>query len=91
MSATPDDVLVTSGPGQGLELINEILCEPGDTVIMEEFTFQGAMNRLRARNVNILGAKLNDGGLDIDALQTQFDDLAAKGIVPKFIYTIPTV
>ena len=68
MSATPDDVLVTSGSGQGLELINEILCEPGDTVIMEEFTYQGAMIRLRASNINILGAKLNDGGLDIDAL-----------------------
>ena len=91
MSTTTDDVLVTSGSGQGLELINEILCEPGDTVMMEEFTYQGAMNRLRARGINILGAKLDDGGLDIDALETQLDDLAAKGIIPKFIYTIPTV
>lgn len=91
MSTTPDDVLVTSGSGQGLELINEILCNPGDTVIMEEFTYQGAMNRLKAREIKVLGAKLDDGGLDIDALEAQLDDLAGQGIVPKFIYTIPTV
>lgn len=91
MSTTPDDVLVTSGSGQGLELINDIFCEAGDTVIMEEFTYQGAMNRLRARGVNILGAKLDDGGLDIGALEAQLDELSAKGIVPKFVYTIPTV
>jgi DNA-binding transcriptional MocR family regulator len=53
MSTTPDDILVTLGSGQGLELINEILCEPGDLVIMEKFTYQGAMNRLRARYQHI--------------------------------------
>jgi 2-aminoadipate transaminase len=91
MSTTIDDILVTSGSGQGLDLINEILCEAGDTVIMEEFTYQGAMNRLRARGVTVLGAKLDDGGLDIDALEAQLDELAGRGVVPKFVYTIPTV
>ena len=84
MSTTTDDVLVTSGSGQRLELINKILCEPGDTVMMKESTYQGAMNRLRARGFNILGAKFDDGGLDIDAFETQLDDLAAKGIIPQF-------
>ena len=75
MSVGEDEILVTSGPGQALELINQILCEPGDTVIMEEFTYQGAMNRLRARVVNVVGAKLDNGGLDIDALAEQLDKL----------------
>ena len=39
MSAGENEILVTSGSGQALELINQILCEPGDTVIMEEFTY----------------------------------------------------
>ena len=65
MSATTEVILVTSGSGQALDLINDILLESGDTVIMEEFTYQGAMNRLRARGVNVLGAKLDDGGIDL--------------------------
>ena len=91
MTAEIDEILVTSGSGQALELINQVMCEPGDTVIMEEYTYQGGMNRLRARGVAIVGAKLDDGGLDIDALSEQLDHLTARGIVPKFIYTIPTV
>ena len=47
------------------------------------------MNRLRA-SVNVLGAKLNDGGIDVAALEAQLDALSAKGVVPKFVYTIPT-
>lgn len=39
MSATTEDILVTSGSGQALDLINDILLESGDTVIMEEFTY----------------------------------------------------
>ena len=91
MSAGEDEILVTSGSGQALELINQILCESGDTVIMEEFTYQGAMNRLRARGVNVVGAKLDNGGLDIDALAEQLDKLEKSGTLPKFVYTIPTV
>ena len=91
MTATTEDILVTSGSGQALDLINDILLESGDTVIMEVFTYQGAMNRLRARGVNVLGAKLDDGGIDVAALEAQLDALSAKGVVPKFVYTIPTV
>lgn len=39
MSATTEDILVTSGSGQALDLMNDILLESGDTVIMEEFTY----------------------------------------------------
>ena len=41
------------------------------------------MNRLRARGVNVLGAKLDDGGIDVAALEAQLDALSAKGVVPK--------
>ena len=91
MSVTTEDILVTSGSGQALDLINDILLESGDAVIMEEFTYQGAMNRLRARGVNVLGAKLDEGGIDVAALEIQLDALAAQGVIPKFVYTIPTV
>ena len=91
MSVTPDDVLVTSGSGQALELINQVLVDPGETVVMEAFTYQGALNRLRARGAKVVGAPLDDGGLDIDRLEALLKELAGKGTPPKFVYTIPTV
>jgi 2-aminoadipate transaminase len=88
---TPDDVLITSGSGQGLDLVNRVLLNRGDTVILEEFTYGGALTKLQRLGVNVVGAPLDEDGLRIDALGQILDDLGHKGIVPKFIYTIPTV
>jgi 2-aminoadipate transaminase len=88
---TPDDVLITSGSGQGLDLVNRVLLNRGDTVILEEFTYGGALTKLQRLGVNVVGAPLDDDGLRIDALGQILEDLRQKGIVPKFIYTIPTV
>jgi 2-aminoadipate transaminase len=88
---TPDDVLITSGSGQGLDLVNRVLLNRGDTVILEEFTYGGALTKLQRLGVNVVGAPLDEDGLRIDALGQILDDLGRKGIVPKFIYTIPTV
>ncbi|HTV90555.1 MAG TPA: aminotransferase class I/II-fold pyridoxal phosphate-dependent enzyme, partial [Stellaceae bacterium] len=47
ISANADDVLITSGSGQGIDLINQVLLDPGDTVILEEFTYGGYLTKLR--------------------------------------------
>ncbi len=84
-------MLITSGSGQGLDLVNRVMLNRGDTVILEEFTYGGALTKLQRLGVNVVGAPLDDDGLRIDALDRILDDLGSKGIVPKFIYTIPTV
>jgi len=86
-----DDVLITSGSGQGLDLVNRLLVERGDTVLLEEFSYQGAISKLRRLGANVVPAPLDDDGLRTDALGRILDDLAHKGIVPKYIYTIPTI
>jgi len=91
ITCTPDEVLITSGSGQGLDLVNRVLLERGDTVILEEFTYGGALTKLQRLGVNVVGAPLDDDGLCIDALGRILDDLKRKGTAPKFIYTIPTV
>jgi 2-aminoadipate transaminase len=91
ITCTADDVLITSGSGQGLDLVNRVMLDRGDTVILEEFTYGGALTKLQRLGVNVVGAALDDDGLRIDALGQLLDDLKQKGIVPKFIYTIPTV
>jgi 2-aminoadipate transaminase len=91
IKCTVDDVLITSGSGQAIDLVNGLLLERGDTVILEEFTYGGALSKLKRLGVNIIGAPLDDDGLRIDALARIFEDLGRKGIRPKYVYTIPTV
>src|SRR5262245_59773036 len=68
IQASPGEVLITSGSNQGIELLNEVLLEPGDTVIMEQFTYQGSVSRVRRHKVNIVGIPLDEQGMRRDAL-----------------------
>jgi 2-aminoadipate transaminase len=91
IKASIEDILITTGSGQGLDMISKLLVNPGDTVLTEEFCYQGAMNRFRNLGAKLVGMKLDADGIVIDALAQQLADLKARGITPKFIYTIPTV
>ena len=91
IKCTTDDVLITSGSGQAIDLVNGLLLEGGDTVILEEFTYGGALTKLKRLGVEFIGAPLDDEGLKIDGLARIFEDLGRKGIRPKYVYTIPTV
>src|SRR5205085_7065479 len=86
-----DDILITTGSGQGLDMISKLLVNPGDTVLTEEYCYQGAMNRFRKLGAKLVGMKLDGDGIVIDALAQQLAALKAEGITPKFIYTIPTI
>ena len=91
IKCTVEDVLITSGSGQAIDLVNGLLLDRGDTVVLEEFTYGGALTKLKRLGANIIGAPLDDEGLKIDALGRIFEDLGRKRIVPKYVYTIPTV
>ncbi len=91
MSVTADQVLITSGSLQALNLINAMLLEPGDTVIVEEATYSGALARFRRAGVHVVGVRLDDQGIDIAHLESLLAELRARGVVAKYIYTIPTV
>jgi 2-aminoadipate transaminase len=85
------EILITSGSLQALDLVNGILLTRGDTVIIEQATYQGALTRLARLGVNTVGIPLDDGGMRLDALAAALEDLKHKGIRAKYIYTIPTV
>lgn len=91
ISCTADEILITSGSLQGLDLVNGILTSRGDTVLIEQECYQGSITRLTRRGVNIVGIPLDDGGMRIDAVASALAELKSKGIRPKYIYTIPTV
>ena len=89
--STADDILMTSGSLQALDLVNATLLARGDTVIIEEDCYQGSINRLTRLGVTPIGVPLDQDGMRMDALANALDDLKRKGIRPKYIYTIPTV
>ena len=91
IDCSADDILITSGSLQALDLVNHTLLARGDTVIIEEDCYQGSINRLLRLGVTPVGIPLDGEGLRIDALETALAGLKAKGIRPKYIYTIPTV
>ncbi len=91
IACTADDILVTSGSLQALDLINHTLLARGDTVIIEQDCYQGSINRLLRLGVTPIGIPLDRNGMRMDALANALDDLKRKGVRPKFIYTIPTV
>jgi 2-aminoadipate transaminase len=91
ITTTVDDTMIVSGSNQGLEMIAGMLVNRGDTILVEEFSYQGAINRFRKIGAQLEGMKLDDDGIVIEALANQLAALKAKGIQPKFIYTIPTI
>jgi len=91
MSCAADEILITSGSLQALDLVNGILLSPGDTVITEAATYQGALNRWTRLGVTAVGIPLDGEGMRVDALASALDHLKRRAVCPKYIYTIPTV
>ena len=91
IECSPDEILITSGSLQGLGLVNTLLLGKGDTILIEKETYGGALTRLAKFGVNIIGIPLDNDGMRMDALKAKLEELKAKSVTPKYIYTIPTV
>lgn len=86
-----DQVLITSGSLQALDLVNAAMLSPGDTVIIEEATYGGMISRLAAAGVEWHGVRLDEHGIDMVHLRELLTAMAADGVTPRYVYTIPTV
>src|SRR6266498_5861125 len=88
ISCTADEILITSGSLQALDLVNGALLARGDTVLIEQESYQGALTRLTRLGVNAMGIPLGRDGMRIDALAAALAALARRNIRAKYIYTI---
>jgi 2-aminoadipate transaminase len=91
IACTSEEILVTSGSLQAIDLVNGVLLSRGDTVLVEQVTYFGSLNRLARLGVDAVPVALDEEGLRMDALSAALDDLKRRGIRAKYIYTIPTV
>jgi 2-aminoadipate transaminase len=89
IEAHPDDVVVTVGSQQAVDLVTRIFCDPGDVVICEAPSYVGALGVFRAYQCNVVHAEMDEHGLVPDALRQAIAAVRAAGKTIKFLYTIP--
>ena len=80
-----DDLIIMSGAQQGNLLACKVLCNPGDTLVVESPSFIGSLNAFKSNGVNLAGIPLEEDGMDLNALE----DLLKTTPNVKLIYVIP--
>ncbi len=91
MPTDPDNILLVSGSLQALDLVNQTLLRSDDIVIMEESTYGGVISRFQHLDVQIIGIRVGDKGMDLAHLEEQLEVLKMQGKTARYIYTIPTI
>jgi 2-aminoadipate transaminase len=89
VSAHADDVVVTVGSQQALDLVTRIFVDPGDVVIAEAPSYVGALGTFAAYQAQVVHVEMDDDGLIPDRLREAIESVAASGRRAKFVYTIP--
>jgi 2-aminoadipate transaminase len=85
----PEDIIITNGAQQALEMIAKIFINPGDTIITEAPSYVGALNSFLSYQPRIETVPMDGEGMILAKLREMLAGLAAGGKMAKFIYTIP--
>ena len=80
-----EELLITSGAIEALELIGKSFVDPGDLIVVEGPTYLGAIQAFRSFEATLLAVPMDEDGLDVDDLEGHL----AAGLSPKLVYTIP--
>jgi 2-aminoadipate transaminase len=80
-----DDIIITSGAQQVVDLSTKVLCNEGDVVISEAPSFIGALNTFRSYNARLVGVSVDSDGMNIEELEEKLKSEPKA----KLIYTIP--
>ncbi|GEA84704.1 GntR family transcriptional regulator [Cellulomonas gelida] len=89
ITAHPDDVVVTTGSQQALDLVTRVFVDPGDVVVAEAPSYVGALGVFRAYQADVVHVAIDEHGLVPAALEETLAALAAAGRRTKFLYTVP--
>ncbi len=85
----PDEVLVTTGGQQVIDLVCKTLLDPGDVVVTEAPTYPGAVPTFCAYQAEVVQVTMDRDGMVVEDLEHVLDELDRTGRRPKFIYTVP--
>src|SRR4051812_590343 len=84
-----DEVIVTSGSQQGIDLAARVLVSPGEVVLVELPTFTGGIAAFKNAQAELVGVRQGEDGLDLDDLDTVWQREHARGKTIKLLYVIP--
>jgi 2-aminoadipate transaminase len=90
MQVDHEDMIVTTGGQQVIDLVTKTLIDPGDVVIAEGPTYPGAVPVFSSYQADVVQVDMDSDGMRIDLLEETLDRLARDGRRPKFIYTVPS-
>jgi 2-aminoadipate transaminase len=90
MRVAPEDMIVTTGGQQVIDLVTKTLIDPGDVVIAEGPTYPGAVPVFSAYEADVVQVDMDSDGMRVDLLEETLDRLERDGRRPKFIYTVPS-
>jgi 2-aminoadipate transaminase len=90
MDVGTDELLVTTGGQQVIDLVCKTLIDPGDVIVAEGPTYPGAVPTFGAYEADVLQIEMDADGMRVDLLEETLDELDRDGRTPKFIYTVPT-
>jgi 2-aminoadipate transaminase len=85
-----DDMVVTTGGQQAIDLVCKTLIDPGDIVICEAPTYPGAVPVFCSYEADVIQIEMDHHGLDTEELARVLAGLRARGRRPKFVYTVPS-
>lgn len=86
----PEDILLTNGSQQALELLGKVLLNPGDSIIVEAPSYVGALNAFSSYQADFISIDMDDDGMRVDLLEKKLVELTAQKKRIKFIYLVPT-
>ena len=84
MRVEPDQLLILSGSQQGIDLVANLLVDPGDAVLVEEPTYFWAISNFRARQARLIGCRHDAEGINLGEVEA-----ALRRHAPKFLYVMP--
>ena len=90
MDVGTDELLVTTGGQQVIDLVCKTLIDPGDVIVAEGPTYPGAVPTFGAYEADVVQIPMDADGMRVDLLEEALDRLERDGRTPKFIYTVPT-
>jgi 2-aminoadipate transaminase len=90
MDVGADELLITTGGQQVIDLVCKTLIDPGDVIVAEGPTYPGAVPTFGAYQADVVQIEMDAGGMRVDLLEETLDRLEADGRTPKFVYTVPT-
>jgi 2-aminoadipate transaminase len=85
-----DEIVVTTGGQQVIDLVTKTLIDPGDVVVAEAPTYPGAVPVFSSYQADVVQVEMDADGMRVDLLEQTLQRLEREGRRPKFIYTVPS-